>query len=70
MSKKTQKSKTPTATFQEPRVKAACGKQKQGIMRAHTITKGVSRPPKPPLWPDLWITPILVPYKEPAHTPQ
>ena len=28
--------------------------------------KEVSKTPKPPLWPDLWTTPTLTPYKKPA----
>ena len=42
--------------------------KKQGTVHAPGLNtnKEVSKTPKPPLWPDLWTTPPLTPYKKPA----
>ena len=49
--------------------------QKQGVRRnsrvlhlppAYNTTKEVSKPPKTPLWSNLWQPPTLTPYKEPT----
>ena len=41
---------------------------KAGTMHAPALntTRGVGKPPKPPLLPDPWTHPYLTPYKEPA----
>ena len=36
---------------------------------AQNTTKGVGRPPKPPLWPDPWTHPHPTPYEEAVCTP-
>ena len=53
------KTKNPTATSEEPGAKAG-GQEKSRVLLmppAHNTTKGVGRPPKPPLRPDPWTHP-------------
>ena len=70
MGKEIQKTKNATATSEESGTKARGQEQKQGTSRPppHSTTKGVGKPPKPPLQLDPWTH--LLPsslYKEPAH---
>ena len=60
MDKKIQKDqKSPTANSEEPGEKQGPGSKSRVLHMhpAHTTTKGVGKPPKPPLWPDLWTRP-------------
>ena len=56
-----------------PRATSKCQEQRQGILHsmcmipAHGTTKGVGRPPKPPLWPHPPSIPTLTSFKGPAH---
>ena len=54
--KKTEK---PTATSKEHG--AQSGSRVLCMPPIHTATKGVAKPPKPPLWPDVWTRPSLHP---------
>ena len=46
--------------------KKGCWEQKQGTAHAPCTTKGVGKSPKPPLQPNPWTHPTLIPYEEQA----
>ena len=73
MNNKIQKSQTLTAISEVLRAKA----KYLNMITAHSTSKWVGRPPKPPLWPDPWIGPYphptrgpnLLPLREEARVP-
>ena len=70
MYKKIQKDpKENNCHFQRVGAKAG-GQEKKQVLHmppAHNTSKGVGKPPKPPLCPIPGPAPTLTPYKEPAH---
>ena len=57
--KEAKRPKTQLPLLQSWEQEKGCQEQKQGLHMpsAHKITKGVGRPPKPPLQPDPWTCP-------------